>query len=144
MRSAVSTLLKKRARRLRRDQTDAENKLWMRLRARQLCDAKFRRQHPIGPYIADFCCVKSRLIVELDGSQHVVQAERDQRRSAFLERSGYRVVRFWDNEVLQNTAAVVERIAEALIDPHPGPLPNRARVKTKNLRWKKTTTLNSL
>ena|SRR5919106_4418865 len=130
MRSA-STLLKKRARRLRHNQTDAESKLWMRLRARQLCGAKFRRQHPVGAYIADFCCVESVLIVELDGSQHVVQAGRDQRRSAFLERTGYRVLRFWDNEVLQNTDAVLERIAQALSDPHPFPLPKRARVKTK-------------
>jgi very-short-patch-repair endonuclease len=131
MRSDAFTLLKKRARRLRQQQTDAEGKLWMRLRARQLCDAKFRRQHPIGSYIADFCCVERGLIVELDGSQHAVQAKRDQRRSNFLNARGYRVLRFWDNDVLQNIDAVLERITPMLNDPHPGPLPDRARVKKK-------------
>jgi len=82
--------LRDRARRLRRDQTETEQKLWLRLRARQLCGAKFRRQHPIGHFIADFCCVEHGLVVELDGGQHAVHAEADQRRSAFLERRGYR------------------------------------------------------
>jgi very-short-patch-repair endonuclease len=131
MRSDAFTLLKKRARRLRQQQTDAEGKLWMQLRARQLCDAKFRRQHPIGPYIADFCCVERGLIVELDGSQHAVRAKRDQKRSDFLNARGYLVLRFWDNDVLQNIDAVLEQIARVLNDPHPGPLPGRARTKTR-------------
>jgi very-short-patch-repair endonuclease len=101
----------------------------MQLRARQLCDAKFRRQHPIGPYIADFCCVERGLIVELDGSQHAVQAEKDQERSAFLNAHGYRVVRFWDNQVFEDMPAVLEEIVRFVGDPHPSPLPNRARVK---------------
>jgi very-short-patch-repair endonuclease len=120
-----------RARQLRHNQTEAEQRLWTRLRARQLCGAKFRRQHPIGPFIADFCCVEYGLVVELDGGQHAEQVEGDQRRSAFLERSGYRVLRFWDNEVLKNMEAVLERIAEALDYPHPYPLPVRARAKKK-------------
>ena len=117
------------SRRLRREQTDAESKLWARLRDRQLCNAKFRRQHAIGPFIADFCAVERGLVIELDGGQHATQAQVDQRRSAYLERSGYRVLRFWDNEVLMNMEAVLERIFQVLNDPHPCPLPKRARVK---------------
>lgn len=121
--------LRERARRLRHNQTDAEKRLWSRLRARQLCSAKFRRQHPIGRFIADFCCVEHGLVVELDGGQHAAQAEADRRRSAFLARKGYRVLRFWDNEVMEDIEAVPERIMHVLTDPHPNPLPNRAREK---------------
>jgi len=117
------------SRRLRREQTDAESKLWARLRDRQLCSAKFRRQHAIGPFIADFCCVERGLVIEIDGGQHATQAQADQRRSAHLERSGYRVLRFWDNEVLMNMEAVLERIFQVLNDPYPCPPPKRARVK---------------
>lgn len=85
------------ARRLRRTQTDAERKLWTHLRDRQLCGAKFRRQHPIGKYITDFCCVEIELIIELDGSQHMQQGQADQRRSRYLEQRGDRVLGFWDN-----------------------------------------------
>ena len=116
-----------RRRRLRRDQTDAERKLWSRLRARQVNGAKFRRQHPIGRYIADFCCPERRLVVELDGGQHVCQAEADRRRTTYLLQQGYQVLRFWDNDVLSNTNVVMQQIAEALTDPHPGPLPTRER-----------------
>jgi very-short-patch-repair endonuclease len=118
------------SRRLRREQTEVEKRLWARLRARQLCGAKFRRQHPIGRFIADFCCLEARLVVELDGGQHAVQKEADRRRSLFLERLGYRVVRFWDNEVMEDIEAVLQRIAEILSDPHPIPLPHREREKS--------------
>ena len=121
--------LRDRARQLRRDQTEAEHRLWTRLRARQLCGAKFRRQRPIGHFIADFCCVEYGLVVELDGGHHAEQVEADHRRSAFLERSGYRVLRFWDNEVMENIEAVLEQITAVLSDPHPNPLPVRAREK---------------
>jgi adenine-specific DNA-methyltransferase len=102
--------IRNRARQLRRDQTDAEQVLWGRLRDRQLCDAKFRRQHPIGPFIADFCCPQRKLIVEMDGGQHAEALAADQKRSRFLENQGYRVLRFWDHEVLTHTDAVLERI----------------------------------
>ncbi|HEV8344324.1 MAG TPA: endonuclease domain-containing protein [Candidatus Binatia bacterium] len=115
--------LRDRARRLRHNQTKAEHRLWTRLRARQLCSAKFRRQHPIGPFIADFCCLESRLVVELDGGQHAVQAEADQRRSALMERRGYRVLRFWDNQVMAEIEAVLEQIAKVLREPSPEPSP---------------------
>jgi very-short-patch-repair endonuclease/TusA-related sulfurtransferase len=116
-----------RARALRRDQTDAERRLWRRLRDRQIEGAKFRRQHPVGPFIADFCCPERGLVIEVDGGQHAERAEADDRRTAFLVRHGYRVLRFWSNEVLQQMDAVLTRIAEALGHPHPNPLPGRER-----------------
>lgn len=89
--------------------------------------AKFRPQHAISRYIADFCCPERRLVVELDGSQHMMQVKADQRRTAFLRQQGYKVLRFWDNDVLVNTEAVLQQISEALTDPHPSPLPTRER-----------------
>jgi len=121
------SLLRDRSRRLRRDQTEAERKLWLRLRNRQLGDVKFRRQHFISPFIADFCCPEKWLVVELDGGQHVEQAKVDQERTAFLESKGYRVLRFWNNEVFVNMEAILEKIAAVLSDPHPDPLPSRER-----------------
>ena len=103
-----------RARRLRRAATDVESRLWYHLRARQVAGAKFRRQEPIGPYFVDFCCVEAKLVVELDGGQHAERHEPDQQRTVFLEQCGYRVLRFWNNEVQQSLEAVVERIAEAV------------------------------
>jgi very-short-patch-repair endonuclease len=120
---------RQRARQLRRDQTDAEQRLWAKLRDRQLGGAKFRRQHPIGYFVADFCCPQRKLVVELDGGQHAEDVAADQKRSRFLEERGYRVLRFWNHDVLGNTEAVLERIAEALSNPHPYPLPGRARAK---------------
>ncbi len=103
-----------RARRLRENQTDVEDKLWSRLRDRQLTGVKFRRQHPIGLFIVDFCCVERGVVVELDGGQHVDRSSADERRTRVLERLGYRVLRFWDNEVLSNLEGVLERISEVL------------------------------
>jgi adenine-specific DNA-methyltransferase len=117
------------ARQLRRDQTDAEQRLWAKLRDRQLGSAKFRRQHPIGPFVADFCCPQRKLVVELDGGQHKDDVVADEKRSRFLEAQGYRVLRFWNHDVLANTNGVLERIGDALSDPHPRPLPGRARGK---------------
>jgi adenine-specific DNA-methyltransferase len=114
------------ARNLRRSQTDAERRLWARLRDRRLTGVKFSRQVPIGPYFVDFCCRELKLIVELDGGQHATQGPYDAERTAFLERLGYRVVRFWDNDALANTEGVLIRILEALaIRPSPRPSPRR-------------------
>jgi very-short-patch-repair endonuclease len=99
-----------RSRPLRRDQTDAEAKLWSRLRNAGLNGAKFRRQFPIGEFIADFCCPESRLVIELDGGQHAEEVHRDEWRSALLARDGYRVVRFWNEEIVNNLDGVLERI----------------------------------
>ena len=112
-----------RARRLRRDQTEAERRLWERLRARQLSGFKFRRQHPIGRFIVDFCCQEYGIVVELDGGQHAVQFEADHIRSEFLARRGYRVLRFWNNEVLENIEAVLQQITLSLT--------NRERVRVR-------------
>jgi very-short-patch-repair endonuclease len=102
-----------RARRLRRDETDAERRLWYRLRSRQIEDAKFVRQDPIGPYVADFVCRERRLIVEVDGGQHATD-RRDAVRDQWLKDRRYRVLRFWNNDVLANTEGVIEAIAAAL------------------------------
>jgi very-short-patch-repair endonuclease len=119
------------ARGLRRRQTDAERRVWTRLRDRRLLRVKFVRQLPIGPYIVDFCCREAKLVVELDGGQHATATAYDAERARFLERLGYRVLRFWDNEALGNTDGVLERIAQALTcaRPHPGPLPGGERGK---------------
>ena len=117
------------ARGLRRRQTDAERRLWARLRDRRLLGVRFARQVPIGPYIVDFCCREQRLIVELDGGQHATRADYDAGRTAFLEGLGYRVLRFWDNEAFRNTDGVLQRIAQALSSaqtrPSPRPSPQR-------------------
>jgi len=117
------------ARGLRRRQTDAERRLWARLRDRRLLGVRFARQVPIGPYIVDFCCREQRLIVELDGGQHATRADYDAGRTAFLEGLGYRVLRFWDNEALRNTDGVLQRIPQALSSaqtrPSPRPSPQR-------------------
>ncbi len=115
----VSQKFRDRARQLRRQQTDVETKLWFRLRGRQICGVKFRRQHPIGPYIVDFCCPDRGLVVELDGGQHAEHTSSDQARTRFLEAEGYRVVRFWDHEVLNRMDAILEEIVRLLINPHP-------------------------
>jgi len=108
----------KNAKRLRREMTDAERNLWSVLRNSQLEGAKFRRQQPIGPFIADFVCQQARLIVEADGGQHA-KSTSDDRRTAFLESKGYRVIRFWNNEILRNLEGVAGSILAALKTPHP-------------------------
>ena len=101
------------ARRLRRDATDAERRLWSALRDRRLSGYRFRRQFPIGRFIVDFACTKHRLIVEADGSQHA-DSESGRERTAWLEEQGWRVLRFWNNDVLTNTNGVVETVLKEL------------------------------
>ena len=115
--------MKQLARSLRKNQTDAERKLWRCLRARELCGFKFRRQYPIAPCIVDFICVEKRLIVEIDGGQHATMTEIDNTRTEFLNARGYRVLHFWNNEVLQQLDAVLAKILDSLTHPHPNPLP---------------------
>ena len=103
-----------RAQSLRKASTDAELRLWRHLRNRTLQHFKFRRPHPIGDYIVDFVCLEKKLVIELDGSQHMEQAQYDAARTAFLERAGYRVVRFWDNDVLTKSESVLEVIYREL------------------------------
>ncbi len=113
----------RRSRQLRADMTDAERELWRRLSRGQLQGWKFRRQVPIGPYFADFLCLDARLIVEVDGGQHQhARVEHDQERDAWLRSQGFRIVRFWNNQVLTETEGVLESIMQKLTPP-PGPLP---------------------
>ncbi|MGN6154008.1 MAG: endonuclease domain-containing protein [Lysobacteraceae bacterium] len=111
------------SRRLRREMTDAERALWYHLRAGRLEGIKFRRQHPLPPFIADFCCIDAHLIVEVDGSQH--SPDSDAARRHALERRGWRIARFWNHDVLQHTEAVVDEIRRLVADPtlSPTPLP---------------------
>ena len=102
------------ARRMRKNLTDAEKKLWRYLRLKNIEGSKFRRQHPIGKYIVDFVCLEMRLIVEVDGGQHGEQIAYDNERTQWLESEGYRVLRFWNNEVLEDVEVVAEEIVQAL------------------------------
>ena len=116
-----------RARRLRREMTDAERLLWARLRARQL-GVKFRRRMWLREFVADFASPEAGLVVELDGGQHDLQRARDERRSGAMAAEGFRVLRFWNNEVFENRDGVLETIARALPSPSRpaapgGPLP---------------------
>lgn len=101
------------ARRLRRDRTEAEDRLWYRLRNRQIDDTKFVFQFPIGPHVADFACRSARLVIELDSGQHAASTT-DQARTQLIEAHGYTVLRFWNNDVLSNTEGVLEEIRQAL------------------------------
>ena len=102
-----------RARELRNNPTEAERTLWKHLRLRQLGGYKFRRQQPLGPYIVDLICLEKRLIIEVDGGQHSEQKAYDAERNAWLEEQGFRVLRFWNHEVLQEIEAVKEVIVRA-------------------------------
>jgi len=114
-----------RARELRQRSTDSERRLWHWLRNRQIDGVKFRREVTIGPYVVDFLAATPRLVVEIDGGQHALQQTYDRVRTAWLEGQGYRVIRFWSNEVLANTEGVIEAISRVLnqLPPHPDPLP---------------------
>ena len=111
-----------RSRELRNNATAAERYLWQFIRNRQLHGIRFNRQVPIGPFICDFVARTQKLIIELDGGQHAVRTVEDERRTAFLASRGYRVLRFWNNDVLENGDGVLRVIEEALNDrPSPGP-----------------------
>jgi very-short-patch-repair endonuclease len=111
-------LLTARARQMRRLPTLAERRLWIMLRDRRLGEIKFRRQRVIGPNIVDFICLEHRLIIEADGGQHADDSG-DIRRDAYFRSRGYRVLRFWNNDILSNSAGVFEAIRAALHTPHP-------------------------
>ena len=114
---------KSRPQQLRTNATEAEQRIWYFLRNRQFEQFKFRRQHPIGVYIVDFVCLEQKLVIELDGGQHTEQAQYDARRTTALSEKGFRVLRFWNNDVLLNTNAVLEAIL-AELNACPSPLPS--------------------
>ena len=101
-------------RRLRNAPTDAEHRLWQRLRGRQIEACKFRRQHPYADFILDFVCLERQTVVELDGSQHAGAGDRDTARTLALEADGFTVLRFWNNEVFENIEGVLEAIRQCL------------------------------
>lgn len=111
---SASSTSQANAKALRQRMTDAERKLWQKLRASQL-GVKFRRQTPMGNYVVDFYCHACRLVVELDGSQHLEQVAYDEQRTIYLNNLGLTVLRFWNNEVLLNTDGVLERIKEHIV-----------------------------
>src|SRR5215475_14346235 len=99
--------MKHLARALRKNQTDAEKVLWYRLRNHQLEDRKFRRQQVLGKYIVDFLCLEPKLVIELDGGQHAERTEQDEQRTQYLQSLGYRVLRFWNHDVLHEPDAIL-------------------------------------
>jgi very-short-patch-repair endonuclease len=110
MRSELTNI----ARNLRKQSTDAENLLWRNLRSKRLEGLKFRRQQPIGNYIVDFVCFEKRVVIEVDGGQHI--KEKDEKRDKLFDEQGFKVLRFWNNEVLGNTSGVLEVIRENCLD----------------------------
>jgi len=116
--------MKCRTKTLRKNLTDAERWLWQRLRNRELSGWKFRRQHSIGPYIVDFVCIEKRLVIELDGGQHAENLESDAKRSEYLKEKGYRILRFWNNDVLREGESVLNVILSCLEKDAPSPIPS--------------------
>lgn len=119
---------------LRRNLTDAEQKLWYHLRAHRFMGRKFKRQKPMGRYVVDFICLEEKLIIELDGGQHAENTGYDQERDSWLRSEGYTVLRFWNNELMNETEGVLERIRIAIENKaaspetlSPGPSPTSGR-----------------
>lgn len=115
------------AKELRKNSTEAEKLLWFHLKSKQLDGLKFRRQEQIGPFIVDFVCYESKIVVEADGSQHLQNQSRDLARTEWLNSQGFDVLRFWNNEILTNTEGVLEEIRCRCSTPLPDPLPHGER-----------------
>lgn len=124
------------AKQLRSNMTDAEKLLWHHLRGHRFVGAKFKRQQPLGNYIVDFVCFEIKLVIEVDGGQHL-NSSQDQQRDAWLRGQGFEVLRFWNNEVLEQTEAVLERIYQSL-SPSPPPLSHEGRGNRclERVRWR--------
>ncbi|MDD5057621.1 MAG: succinate dehydrogenase assembly factor 2 [Sideroxydans sp.] len=124
------------AKRLRRNMTEAELLLWYHLRGHRLCGMKFKRQQPLGDFIVDFVSFEKKLVIEVDGGQHV-DSQSDTRRDAWLQGQGFRMLRFWNNEVLGETEAVLEKILQE-ITPSPQPLSHEGRgaKSLERVRWR--------
>lgn len=119
------------ARKLRRNQTEVEKLMWKYLRDRRFDGVKFRRQHPIGPYIVDFISLEMHLIIELDGGGHNtdIGKKKDKERRVWLEKNGYKVLRFWNNELMSNMDDVLSVIHNVLTVPHHNPLPRERKIR---------------
>jgi adenine-specific DNA-methyltransferase len=123
------------AKRLRTNQTDAESVFWYNVRARRLAGFKFRRQYPVGSFIADFVCLEAKLIVELDGDQHAVRRDYDRSRDAFLKSKGFHVMRVWNSDLLTNRDGVMDAVLRQLenVDtPSPRPSPPKGERGNSN------------
>ena len=129
MATSNSRNLVKVAKALRRRSTEAESPLWMHLRNRRFHGFKFRRQQVLGPYIVDFICFETKLVIELDGGQHAIEKAKDQERDTWLRGQGFQVLRFWNNEVLGNMNGVLEIIQRRLKEPPPPTPPTRGGEK---------------
>jgi very-short-patch-repair endonuclease len=132
---SIDSFRRETARHLRLNQTDAEARLWRRLRNWPIRGTHFRRQVPIGPYIVDFACMAAHLVIEMDGSQHGVSENviRDEARTRWLEAAGYRVIRFWNNDLVNNMDGVLESIYAAVHGStiaEPKPFKHRRRERT--------------
>ena len=126
-------LIRARARGLRKNPTKAEKLLWSQLRFWQVDGYKFRRQQPLGKYIVDFVCLEKKLIIELDGGQHAEQVEYDSTRDGWLAAHGFRIIRFWNNDVLKNSDGVKQEILTTLQGtPFLNPSPQGGRRPEKN------------
>lgn len=132
-------LLRDRAKSMRSSATGAEHRLWQILRAKRFAGYKFKRQLPIDHYIVDFTCLTARLVVEVDGGQHAESA-RDERRDAYLRAQGFRILRFWNNEIFDNEEGVAARLSDALQSPLPNPSPAEGRGANGAFQWLKPTT----
>ena len=133
--STIDRFRRETARRLRHNQTDAETRLWRRLRHWPMDGTHFRRQVPIGPYVVDFACMAARLAIELDGSQHGEDENvlRDEARTRWLEAAPYRVIRFWNNDLVSNMDGVLESIYAAVhgaTNAEPTPIKHKRRPRT--------------
>ena len=128
MRVKTSRKLVSIARKPRKDSTEVEKYLWRYLRGEQLEGYKFRRQQPIGKYVVDFVNFERKIVIEADGGQHAIDKEKDRKRDEWLNREGFKVLRFWDNEIFTNIEGVIEIIREKLLTPHPAS-PTRGEVK---------------
>ena len=115
-----------RSRALRREMTEAEHKLWACIRARKVAGVRFNTQFPIGPFVCDFVSRGAKLVIEVDGGQHALTEHEDAARTRFVESHGYRLIRFWNNDVLGNIEGVVAEIERVLADM-PSPSPSRER-----------------
>lgn len=120
-------MLKKFQKTLRTNQTDAESRLWYHLRSRRFQGWKFRRQHLLQGYIVDFICLRRKLVIELDGGQHANQIAHDTHRTKVIEKEGFKVIRFWNNDVLSNLDGVLEMILNTPHPPQSGDLSHKGR-----------------